>query len=60
MGLTFAFIRGQARECEPGRQIECIVKRSVLWGWSFHLEIDLAVNNVHNVAAHPDFFAVLA
>src|SRR5262245_63358247 len=32
-------------------------------GWNraaFYLEIDLPTNNVHDVAANPDFFAVLA
>src|SRR5438105_4923931 len=33
--------------------------RSIV-GWSFHLEIDLAVNNVDDVAADPDFLAALA
>src|SRR4030095_3454719 len=33
---------------------------AVIASWSFHLEIDLAVNNVHDVAADPDFFAFLA
>src|SRR4029453_3345252 len=33
---------------------------AVIVSWSFHLEIDLAVNNVHDVAADPDFFAFLA
>ena len=34
--------------------------RSWLSRCPFHLEIDLAVNNVHDVAADPDFFAFLA
>jgi hypothetical protein len=33
---------------------------AVIVSWSFHLEIDFAVNKVHDVAADPDFFAILA
>ncbi len=33
---------------------------AVIVSWSLHLEIDFADNDVHDVAADPDFFAVLA
>src|SRR5262247_3974412 len=46
--------------CEPGRQVEYAVRHLIIVGWSFHLEIDLAVNNVHDVATDPDVFALLA
>src|SRR5262245_48215974 len=55
-----AFTCGWGSGCEPGRQVEQAVRHLIIVGWSFHLQIDLAVNNVHDVATDPDVFDLLA
>ena len=43
------------------RPLERNVRRSaVRVSWSFHLKIDLTLNNAHDVAADPNSFVVLA
>src|SRR5947199_9845614 len=57
---TVQFTCGRAGEREPGRQVECAVRRSIIVGWLFHLEIGLTVYNAHDVAPDPDLSAFRA